>query len=125
MQIKMPIYWILPRKTKKDKKIPLGMNWYRNSPYFESNKVKKEYQDMVIEKIGNYKAEKQFWICYTFFYTRTNQDKSNFVALAEKFTLDALEKNGNIEGDTVKNHIESHSKVGEKDKEWYILIEII
>lgn len=55
MKITLPLAIYLPRKTKKDKRVSLSMNTYRNLHYIVSNNVKKKYRKLVEEQIGEYK----------------------------------------------------------------------
>lgn len=52
MKITLPLALYLPRKTKKDKRVSLSMNTYRNLHYIVNNKIKKQYHDIVAEQIG-------------------------------------------------------------------------
>ena len=46
-KIIVPLYITLPRKTKKDKKISLNLNWYRNVNFHTNNEVKKKFKEIV------------------------------------------------------------------------------
>ena len=51
IKIIAPLYVMLPRKTKGDKKMIINLNGYRNWHYIISNDVKKQYKEEVKEQI--------------------------------------------------------------------------
>ena len=51
------------------------------------------------------------------YYKNPNCDGANIISLIEKFTLDALQENGVIVNDTVKNHKGTMWEVIGQDKE--------
>jgi hypothetical protein len=99
--ITLPIYYTIKRKTKKDKIILVGMNWYRNAHFQESNKVKEYYHKLVSEQVGTQKFNKIF-IEYKVYLKRKGTDGQNIRAVIEKFFLDGLVECGAIKDDTIE-----------------------
>ncbi len=108
--ITAPIYIVLPRKTIKDKRIPLSLNWYRNAHYITSNDVKKIYKEILKPQI--LKLPKlsviEIWFDY---YSKTKQrsDLGNWVSVSEKFALDALVELGKLKDDSMRFVPRTHS----------------
>lgn len=85
----------LPRKTKKDKQIPINLNWYRNAQHFESNQAKKQFLEDVRDQLEGKRLQTPVTVCYQVFKpTRRRLDKMNVVAITSKFLLDALSELG-------------------------------
>lgn len=96
----LPIHYTNEYKTKKDKTILVGMNWYRNAHFLVSNKVKHHYHDLVSKQIGNSKFNK-IKLIYKVYVGRKNTDGHNIRAVIEKFFLDSLVEGGNIKDDSI------------------------
>lgn len=79
-----------------NKKISLTLNWYRNAHYHQSNKIKSEYQP-----IGPHTfVARQITVRYTLILCdKRRTDAQNWIAVADKFFLDWLVKNGMIQDD--------------------------
>lgn len=52
MKISLPLYVMLPRKTKADKKYILNLNTYRNTHYIVSNQAKILYKEEVLWSVS-------------------------------------------------------------------------
>lgn len=104
-----PFAVYLPRKTTKDKRIPINMNWYRNAQFFESNQVKKLYKEMVKAALEGVTLVTPFTVtCRVYKPTKRRLDKSNVYSVSSKFMLDALVEHGVIEDDNddyIKNEL--------------------
>lgn len=100
-RINSPITVVLPRKTKKDKVIPLNLNWYRNCHFQISNQVKILYCELMrfqIEKLPVF--EKINSISYLWFpATNRSSDTANVCCIVDKFFCDALVNLGRITDD--------------------------
>lgn len=94
----LPLYVTLPRKTKKDKRIPLTMNWYRNAQHFESNAVKQQFKPIYSDPWEG-EAPKIRVSYYIQKMTRARFDTGNFTACIDKFFLDYLVNRGMIKDD--------------------------
>lgn len=105
LELNLPLYVMLPRKTKADKKIALNLNTTRNLHYQVMNQskviFKKIVEDLLIEtNQSNIKFDKPVEISWKI-YKPTNRrlDKHNVVSVVEKFTMDALVELGILEDD--------------------------
>tara|TARA_R110002072_G_scaffold36541_3_gene107577 strand:+ start:706 stop:1104 length:399 start_codon:yes stop_codon:yes gene_type:complete len=95
MKVTCPFRVHLPRKTKKDKQIPINLNWYRNAQHFESNQAKKQFLEDVRDQLEGKRLQTPVTVCYQVFKpTRRRLDKMNVVAITSKFLLDALSELG-------------------------------
>lgn len=105
LTISIPTYVELPRKTKKDKRVSINMNWYRNAMFHESNQTKKIVKELVADHLlsteqGLNKFTDPVYVVFRLHKkTKIRTDKSNFYAVAAKFVLDALTELGIIEDD--------------------------
>ena len=119
MHLTLPIYWTKVFKTKPDKTVLCGMNWYRDAHYHEKNKVKKEFSELVYKQLG---AEFPpiaggYTMHYDLFYKNPNCDGANIVAFSEKVVLDAIQEINIVTNDNVKYHKGSTWSVADQDKE--------
>lgn len=106
LTLRMPLWVILPRKTKADKKFALNLNVYRNSHYQILNNAKKTLKeilasnlmDLGIKDLGDLKPP--FCFTYTLYPpTRRLVDLGNVLSIVQKFCDDALIDLGLIEDD--------------------------
>ena len=118
VKLSLPIYWINEKKTKKSTTHLVGMNWYRNAHYFNQNKMKKDFHELVNNQLTNSDLSyKHFKVTYVIHYKNPSCDGSNIVALIEKFLLDSIQELNIVENDTVKQHLGSTWSVAGQDKE--------
>lgn len=104
VKFSVPLYVMLPRKTKADKKIILNLNTYIHINNFELNNAKIAYSDIVKKAV-----EQSEWCGYQYtncevkfiYYaaSRRRVDKSNPLCIIEKFVCDALTDIGMWEDD--------------------------
>ncbi len=95
-----PLYIDLPRKTKKDKRIYINMNTYRNLHYVVSNKVKKMYLEAVREQLEGITIQTPVCVTYKVFKgTARRLDKLNVISVTAKFLMDAVTELGCWEDD--------------------------
>lgn len=110
-------YWQDETKKRKGKYILISSNWYRNAHYFDKNKCKQHYDELIklkLKKAGAEKIKGKFLTRYKYFYKNSGSDGSNVVSMAEKFFLDAIQPitlkdgrvifDGYVEQDSVKYH---------------------
>lgn len=92
----LPTFVILPRKTKKDRRIALNLNVYRNLNYMVNNQMK-----LIFEPIQGevFKAEKIRISYYVEKKMRRLFDTKNITSIVDKFFCDWLVKNGCIPDD--------------------------
>lgn len=86
----------LKRKTKKNKKIYLNLNTYRNLKHFENNDSKKQYKKDMLEQIENCPVfDKPVEITFKLIKnSRRKTDKHNFYSVIAKYLFDALTESG-------------------------------
>ena len=118
IKLELPIYHTFQRKTKKDTKILVGMNWYRNAHFRNSNQIKKFYHELIFLKVlksqrikGSYQVE------YLLYPSNANCDLMNVVSVIDKFLNDALQDCGVIVNDNIKFYKHMIAKVKEVDKD--------
>ena len=117
IQFTLPIYWTKKYKTKKDKTILVGINWYRNAHYFDQNNFKKDFELLIKNQLKDTTITlNQFIMEYELYYKNPNCDPSNIIALIEKVSLDALQELNIIKNDNIKYHTGSVWKVVNQDK---------
>ena len=103
----LPVYIISPRKTKKDKKLALNMNTYRNLQHFDNNYMKQNFKpDVLPEQFAATKIQVSYHIEMP---TKRRFDTMNIVSVVDKFFLDWLQKNEYIPDDTC-DHV-SYGKI--------------
>jgi hypothetical protein len=118
VKLTLPIYLYLPRKTKADKKISLGLNWYRNAQFFESNAVKVLFKELVGKELlalGKIAPFHRISATYTFYFAR-KCDTGNFFSVIEKFFLDALVEMGLLPDDNCEYALTGTYHFGGYDK---------
>lgn len=123
VKFSVPLYVMLPRKTKKDKKFILNLNNYRNTHQMILAQAKVLYSD-VVKDIFNRTAD---WCGYPFtncevkfiYYAASNRriDKSNPACIIEKFVCDALTDLGVWEDDDSTHIPRTVYEYGGVDKE--------
>lgn len=106
-KIVSPLYIDLERKTKKDKRVRLNLNIYRNLHQMVEGQVKKKYQEEIAKQFPDVKCGKievEFTM-YKKLYNKNGSikktiiDKSNVYSIIIKYLLDALVKENIIEDD--------------------------
>lgn len=86
-----PLYVMLPRKTKADKKMIINLNGYRNWHYIISNEVKKKYKDAVKEQLIGLAFNEPIKLHFKLFKgSKRMSDRANVLSIHEKFFCDAL-----------------------------------
>lgn len=90
-----PLYIVLERKTKPDKKIFVNMNTYRNLHFQINNQVKIKYKELLKEQLVGVKIKTPVEITYKVYKARNNNlDKMNVVSITSKYLLDAITELG-------------------------------
>lgn len=115
---KSPTYIDLPRKTKKDKRVSLNLNTYRNLHHFINNEVKVKYKEQMQEQLEGKTFRTPIEIKFTLHKkNRGRSDRSNALSIVEKFFCDALVELGCIPDDSDEYISETHYKSGEVNKD--------
>jgi len=120
VHITLPVYYTQRFKTKPDKNIFVGMNWYRTAHYFIKNEVKQWFTDEILTQLRDMKAEPivgHYELAIIYHYKSKVSDLGNVCGLASKHANDAFEKYGLIKNDNVKFCKKEAYYVGEYDKE--------
>lgn len=95
-----PLHVIIPRKTKKDRRIALNMNVYRNLHHSVNGQAKKLYLELIREQLEGLHIQTPVEITYKVFKpTKRILDKMNVVSVVSKFLLDAITELGCWEDD--------------------------
>jgi len=90
-----PLYIVLERKTKPDKKIFVNMNTYRNLHFQINNQVKIKYKELLKKQLVGVKIKTPVEITYKVYKARNNNlDKMNVVSITSKYLLDAITELG-------------------------------
>jgi len=94
-KITSPLFVILPRKTKTDKKVYLNMNTYRNLHHRTSNDAKIAYLETIREQLDGLTIQTPVEITYKVLKgSKRRLDKMNVISVVSKFLLDAITECG-------------------------------
>ena len=91
MKIISPLFVDLPRKTKKDKRVYLNLNYFRNLHFVVNNQAKVIYCEQMKNQLEGLKLKTP--IVLTFILYRKDKrkgDRANPLSICEKFFCDAL-----------------------------------
>ena len=100
LKIKLPLFVILPRKTKADKKAIINLNNYPNWHYITYNQIKQVYKKELSDQLEGLKLKGKIDLTYIYFKgNNRSADKANVLAVQDKFFCDALTHYGCIEDD--------------------------
>ena len=117
INIELPIYYAFERKTKKDNKILVGMNWYRNTHFRNSNQVKKYYHQLIQSKVKqSQKINGKYMVDYDLYASNSTCDLMNVVSVIDKFLNDALQEFGITTNDNIKFYKHMTATVKDIDK---------
>ena len=86
-----PVAIIIPRKTKKDRRISLNLNVYRNLNHFINNQTKTIYNNQMESQLRGIVLTSPIQITFRYYKgTKRRSDKANTLSIVEKFFCDAL-----------------------------------
>ena len=118
IELTLPIYYTFEKKTKKDNKILVGMNWYRNAHFRNSNTVKQHYHRIIYKNAtGWQRINDKYMVTYMLYPKNSNCDLMNVVSVIDKFLNDALQDCGMVVNDNIKYYKHMITKMVEVDKE--------
>ena len=93
IKIDCPVYIIVPRKTKKDKKYSLNLNQYRNWKFVVSNMLKDTFSEGMRRALSDVKVKDKLYISYKYYKgSNRRSDKNNVISIVDKFFCDSLVK---------------------------------
>ncbi len=114
--LNVPTFIIIPRKTKADKKVILNLNSYRNMCYILNNQCKDLFYKAFKSEMDNNKREfTGNKLKFTYTITAANKRKfdiANMLSIIDKFTCDALVKDGFLPDDNWEYLKEVNYKFG-------------
>jgi hypothetical protein len=118
-KIVAPLFVVLPRKTKADRKMIINLNNYRNWHYIVSNLIKIVYKETILEQLVRlpYFTEPIKLVFKLFKGSNRKSDRSNVLSIHEKFFCDALTDCGCIVDDADEFIKETKYISGGIDKE--------
>lgn len=94
-----PLFVMIPRKTKKDKKVSLNLNVYRNLNYIVNNQAKSMYCEIMADQMKGVRFDIIDIEFVLFKSSKRKIDRANFLSIVEKFFCDALVHQGCIKDD--------------------------
>jgi Holliday junction resolvase RusA-like endonuclease len=107
--ITTPFNVVLPRKTVKDKKAPISMNFYGNVNSFTNNEIKRIFKEIVRPQVEGLTINTPVEITYQVFKpSHRKLDKMNVIAVTSKYLLDAITELGCWEDDN-DDHIKTET----------------
>lgn len=113
-----PLFVDLARKTKKDKRVYLNLNVYRNLHFIVNNQAKEAYNAIMRAQMDGKRFNGQIKLSFYLFKGRNCRvDRANILSIIEKFFCDALVKNGCIPDDNDKYICETHYYSAGYDKD--------
>ena len=111
-KISLPLFVMIPRKTKPDRKVILNLNVYRNLHHRTEHQAKKLYTAIVLKKLSGKKFKTPINLIFTYYKpTARKSDRANVLCIHEKYFCDTMVQSGCIEDDN-DNYIQSSFYVG-------------
>ena len=109
LKIICPSFIILPRVKKKNKKISINLNIYRNLHYLVESKCKKQFKEEIRSQIESVEFETPVEITYQVFkQSKRRLDKMNVISICSKYLMDAITEFGcwpDDDDETIKKEI--------------------
>ena len=100
------------------KKYHLNLNNYRNWHFQISNKVKQEYQNIMLPQLRGLRLQTPIKITFVLYKaSKRKQDRSNVLSIVEKFFCDSLVHYGCLPDDDDSHIISTDYRTGEIDKD--------
>ena len=113
-----PLFVTLPRKTKKDKRVSLNLNTYRNLHYLVNNQAKKVYKEVISKQLKGIRFDNPIEITFNLYKASERRiDRANVLSIVEKYFCDAMTELGVIEDDNDNFITSTHYYSGGKDKD--------
>jgi hypothetical protein len=116
-RISVPLFVMLPRKTKEDKKAIINLNNYRNWQFFVNNQIKQAYKESLKNNLKGLKFFQKISLTFVYYKgSNRKSDRSNVLSIHEKFFCDALTEYGCIPDDNDDFIEETRYRSGGLDK---------
>jgi len=116
--VTVDLYVMLPRKTKKDKKVIINLNNYRNWHHFISNEIKKKYKEGIKDQLEGEVFDTPLSLEFVYFKgSKRISDRANVLSIHEKFFCDAMTELGCIPDDNDEFIKQTLYKSGGIDRE--------
>jgi Holliday junction resolvase RusA-like endonuclease len=129
IKIIAPLAVYLPRKTKKDQRIAVNLNTYRNLHFLVNNQAKKIYGEMIRDQIKGKVIQTPVSIQYRVYKaSKRHLDKGNVICVTQKYLLDALTEEGcwtDDNDDFIKTEVMHPTRLDRKNPRCEILIKTI
>ena len=124
-----PTFIILKRKTKRDRKISINLNTYRNLHHLVESKCKKTFKDLLEDQLNGIEFQTPVKVTYRV-YKQSNRklDKMNVVSICSKYLMDAITEFGCWEDDNddiIKKEIILPTKLDRSNPRVEVLIQSI
>ncbi len=102
--LECPTFVVLPMKTKKDKKISINLNTYRNLHYLVESKAKKLFKEIMRKQLEGIEIQTPVEVIYKVYKASNRRlDKMNVISITSKYLMDAITEFGCWEDDDDTN----------------------
>ena len=102
--LECPTYVVLPMKTKKDKKISINLNTYRNLHFLVESKAKKLFKEIMRKQLEGIEIQTPVEVSYKVYKASNRRlDKMNVISITSKYLMDAVTEFGCWEDDDDTN----------------------
>jgi len=117
--ITIPVYYTQQYKTKDDKTLFLGLNWFRNAFFHQQNQVKRDMHEHIVNQLKHIETPtmEKYSVSYFYYYKSPVSDLPNVGPMASKWLMDTLQELRIVLNDNVKYLVEEHYYVAGKDTE--------
>ena len=101
MKFSVPLFIIIPRKRKADRKVIINLNNYPHWHYMTYNKVKELFCEARKGDLTGLKLKHPITLAYTLYKgSNRKSDRMNVLAVIDKFFCDSLTAYGCLPDDT-------------------------
>jgi Holliday junction resolvase RusA-like endonuclease len=118
MKFVLPIAIVLPRKTRKDKRVILNLNNYPSWSFFLYADLKRRYREALAPQLVGQKVATPCRLRFTLHRKdKRSGDRQNVLAVQEKFFCDAMTHYGCWPDDTDEYILSTEYVTGDIDRE--------
>ena len=126
LKIICPTFVIIPRKTKKDQKLSINLNTYRNLHFIVESKCKKLFKESVRNQLEGVEFNTPVEVSYKVYKQSARKlDKMNVIAICSKYLMDAITEFGCWEDDddtVIKKEILLPTEIDRKNPRIEVII---